>query len=131
VRALLAAAALALALPAGSSAVFVQFQLPSKNIGCAYSTGPTSLRCDIRSGLKPEPRRSCELDWTGIAMRPTGRPAPECAGDTALLPTARVLRYGQTWRRGGFACTSRVTGLTCRNRSGRGFFLSRTGWRIF
>jgi hypothetical protein len=131
VRVFFAAALVALALPAGSGAVFIQFQLPSKNIGCAYSTGPTVLRCDIRSGLNPEPRRRCELDWTGLVLTPKGRGQPECAGDTALLPTARVLRYGQTWRRGGLNCTSRVTGLTCRNGVGHGFFLSRASWRVF
>ena len=107
------------------------FQLPSRNIGCTYVTSPIYLRCDIRSGLKPTPHGKCELDWTGLAIRPTGRPGPTCAGDTALLPNARVLRYGTTWRRGGIVCRSRRTGLRCSNRSGHGFTLARAGWRTF
>ena len=107
------------------------FQLPSRNIGCAYNANPAVLRCDIRSGLKPQPRRRCELDWTGLAIAPRGRPTPTCAGDTAILPEAPVLSYGRTWRRNGIACRSRVTGLRCTNRSGHGFTLARQGWRIF
>jgi len=43
---------------------------------------------------------------------------------------ARVLDYGTTWSGGGVRCTSAATGLTCRNRSGHGFFLSRERWRV-
>ena len=107
------------------------FQLPSKNIGCAYDANPTFLRCDIRSGLSPRPRGKCELDWTGLEIKPTGRATPSCAGDTALLPGAPVLAYGKTWSRGGITCRSRITGLRCTNRSGRGFTLARERWRIF
>jgi hypothetical protein len=107
------------------------FQTPSRNIGCAYDSSPAFLRCDIRSGLKPTPKRRCDLDWTGLELKPTGRAYPSCAGDTALLPSARVLAYGKTWRRGGFVCVSRRTGLRCANRSGHGFTLARQRWRIF
>ena len=107
------------------------FQLPSRNIGCTYVTNPIYLRCDIRSGLKPTPRGKCELDWTGLAIRPTRRAGPTCAGDTALLKNAPVLAYGRTWRRGGIVCRSRRTGLRCTNRTGHGFTLARAGWRVF
>jgi len=120
---------IALAIVAAAAGNF--FQLPSRNIGCAYNASPTFLRCDVRSGLKPVPRRKCELDWTGLEMGPTRRPTPSCAGDTAMLPNAPVLRYGSTWRKGGFACRSRTTGLRCTNRAGHGFTLSRQAWRIF
>jgi hypothetical protein len=38
------------------------FRTPSKNIYCAYFG---TLRCDIRSGLKPMPARppGCDFDW--------------------------------------------------------------------
>jgi hypothetical protein len=42
-----------------------------------------------------------------------------------------ILGYGRTWRRGGFACASRRTGVTCRNRAGHGFVLARERWRSF
>jgi hypothetical protein len=126
-------AVLALALATPAQAILVQFRTPTSNIGCVYSsepgrTGPY-LRCDILSGLKPKPARprGCTLDWTfGFQMNRTGRARTVCAGDTAVDRHAKVLRYGHKWSDGGFSCTSRRTGLRCRNRSGHGFFLSRT-----
>jgi hypothetical protein len=119
---------LALVLPASASAKFVFFQTPSRNIGCAYSSSPPSLRCDIRSGLKPAPPKpkGCQNDWTfGYSVNATGRAHTVCAGDTVFSPTARVIRYGRTWRGGAFTCKSSNSGLRCRNRSGHGLFLSR------
>jgi hypothetical protein len=122
---------LLLATPASARDVFTVFKTPSGNIGCAYSwfSGETPyLRCDIRSGLVPRPPKpnGCDLDWGyGYEMRSVGQAHSFCAGDTALDPRARVLAYGSRWSRGGFTCVSRTTGLTCRNRSGHGFLLSR------
>jgi hypothetical protein len=125
-------ALLALALAAPAQAILVQFRTPTSNIGCVYSFEPGTsgryLRCDILSGLKPKPRRpkGCTLDWTfGFQKSRTGRARTVCAGDTALNPRAKVLRYGHKWSANGFTCTSRRTGLRCRNRSAHGFFLSR------
>jgi len=119
---------LALLLPASASAKFVFFQTPSHNIGCAYASSPASLRCDIRTGLKPPPSKpkGCTVDWTGgYQVGATGRAQKVCAGDTVLSQNARVIRYGTTWRGGPFSCKSSVSGLRCKNRSGHGFFLSR------
>ena len=123
---------LALILPAPAYALTVQFRTPSANIGCVYSSEPglggPFLRCDILSGLKPKPRkpRGCELDWAfGFQLSARGRAQTVCAGDTAVDRRAKTLRYGHAWTRGGFVCTSRLTGLRCKNRSGHGFVLSR------
>jgi hypothetical protein len=58
-------------------------------------------------------------------MHTKGRAGTVCAGDTAVDKRAKPLRYGSKWSHGGFACTSRRTGLRCRNRGGHGFLLSR------
>jgi serine/threonine-protein kinase len=103
----------------------VSFRTPSAAIGCASGS---ELRCDIRSGLRPRPAKppSCKLDWGfGYSLQATGSAAPVCAGDTVIDPSARAVAYGTTWRRGGFSCLSKVTGLRCTNRDGHGFFLSR------
>jgi hypothetical protein len=111
------------------------FRMPSNNIACGYfprsGRQQTTLRCDILSGLRPEPRRACQGDWTGASMRLTGRAAATCAGDTVYDPRARILSYGSSWKRAGLVCVSRRTGLTCTNRSRHGFFLSRERWRVF
>jgi hypothetical protein len=121
----------AAAAPGGSPSIET-FRLPSKNIGCTFAAGlagaPTFLRCDIRSGLKPVPRGPCELDWTGLSMKTRGRAGPSCAGDTAIDYRAKILAYGTAWKRAGFTCLSARIGLTCTNRTGNGFFLSRERW---
>ena len=122
-------AALALAGPAQRPAIEF-FRMPSGNIGCVFVAGG-SLRCDILSGLRPEPRGRCELDRTGLSVAATGRARPTCAGDTAVDLRAPVLRYGRTWRRGGITCRSRTVGLRCINRAAHGFFLSRQRWSLF
>lgn len=133
------------ALLAGSASatvrasIVVQFRTPTGNIGCAYSAGlagaeaPT-VRCDIRSRLRPEPKppASCRLDYgDSIQVARTGRAVLVCHGDTAIDPRSRVIAYGHLFRRGGIGCVSRATGLTCSNATGHGFFLSRQSWRIF
>jgi hypothetical protein len=120
------------------------FKTPSGNIVCFYSGGPADmprmfLGCGIRSGLKPAPpRRPCEEGgYAGdrVELSATGRVAvPSCAGDPGALVGAAgapVLAYGRTWSGGGIRCASATAGLTCRNRSGHGFFLSRERWRAF
>ena len=120
------------------------FKTPSGNIVCGYSIAPdgtASTECGIKSGLKPPPRPiHCDAGDPNdkrVSLRDTGRAAPVlCAGDPGpLLPqidaAAKVLAYGKTVRFGGISCGSTTTGLTCRNRSGHGFFLSRERWRMF
>jgi hypothetical protein len=112
-----------------------RFQLPSRNIGCGYlprsSSGAASLRCDILSGLQPAPRRHCMFDWTGLELAARARARATCAGDTIYSRGAPILRYGRSWRRGPFTCTSRRTGVTCRSTAGHGFFLARNRWRTY
>jgi hypothetical protein len=125
--ALLAASAAA----AGSRSSVVFFRTPSGNIGCVYASGlgfQTTLRCDIRSRLKPLPPkpRGCGLNWgDSYQLQATGRAIVTCHGDTAIEPGSRVLRYGTSWARASFSCVSLVRGLRCRNASDHGFFLSR------
>jgi hypothetical protein len=113
----------------------IGFRMPSRNMACAIEPALPGargvLRCDVLSGLKPRPHRACELDWTGLSMGVTGRATPTCAGDTVADPRMPILRYGRSWHRGAFTCTSRRTGVTCRNRAGHGFVLARERWRSF
>jgi hypothetical protein len=77
--------------------------------------------------MRPVPRGTCDLDWTGISMG-AGAAHATCAGDTVFAPGAPVLAYGSVWKRGGFTCLSSRIGLSCANRSGHGFFLSKERW---
>ena len=121
--------AAALSPHADAKSTIVRFQTPSKNIGCIYSAElgrRAYLRCDILSGLRPEPKRPCPVDWTGFSMTAKSRAGETCAGDTVYDRAARTIPYGRSWRQGGFRCTVRRIGLRCRNTAGHGFFLSRT-----
>jgi uncharacterized protein DUF6636 len=102
---------------------YARFRMPSKNVGCIYNAGV--LRCDILSGLIPEPSEPCELDWTGFVLKDTRGAQPECAGDTVYDEGSPVLEYGERWSKGGITCESRPTGLRCENGAGAGFTLAR------
>ena len=118
------------------------FKTPSGNIVCGYSIAPlgdASMECGIKSGLKPPPPRvSCSAGDPNdkrLSLTATGRAFPvTCAGDPGpflVESKAGVLGYGRTWAGGGISCASATTGLTCKNRVGHGFFLSRERWRLF
>jgi hypothetical protein len=104
------------------------FQLPSGNIGCLLA-GET-LRCDIRSGLSPEPAEDCDFDWVGLTLGATGPGAPLCGSDTVTLRGSPTLAYGSTWGRGGILCESSESGLSCANREGHEFTLARGTWSV-
>jgi hypothetical protein len=143
-RYLLAALAFALIVLADSASVaagssITGFQTPSRNIVCGafvFSSQPATLRCDISSGLKPKPARpkNCHFDYGGtLKLGATGRTTIGCISD-AVLPNpakAPVLAFGKTIKAGPFKCTSAKAGLTCKNRSGHGFFLARGRWSTF
>jgi hypothetical protein len=122
---LLFAAAVTLAVPADGAAPNPFFRTPSKNIYCAYFA---TLRCDIRSGLKPKPAKpaGCDFDWgQTLVLGRSGRARVGCVSDSVFDPTARVLAYGTMWRRGGITCVSKRTALLCFNSSSHGFSMSR------
>jgi hypothetical protein len=114
--------------PSAAAHDYVRFQMPSHNVGCGLDSGV--LRCDILSGLKPEPSEACELDWTGVVLDATSAAQPECAGDTVFDQSAPVLGYGETWSRDNLTCVSRQSGLECKNAAGHGFTLARESWSV-
>jgi hypothetical protein len=99
------------------------FTMPSGNIACLYDSA--RLRCDIFSGLVPEPKKPCEFFWKGVLLPAAGRASWLCIIDTIYDPDAPTLHYGQKWTRHGIVCRSRTTGLRCHNPDGHGFRLSR------
>jgi hypothetical protein len=119
--ALFIAAGLALAAPVPASAATKSFQTPSRNIVCLYrSTGGPGplLRCDMHS-----------LNDTAFTL--DRRHRGKRVHVTDAVPAGRVLAYGRSLKLGPFKCTSRRTGLTCRNGHSHGFALSRARQRLF
>ncbi len=115
-----------------NAAAFTFFKTPSGNTGCAI-TG-TSVRCDLlrNDAAKPPRPASCDFEWgNSFGLDRTGRARRLCNSDTVFDPGARVLAYGSSIKRRGIKCTSRESGLRCKNRSGHGFKLSRQSQKLF
>jgi hypothetical protein len=105
---------LAIAVPAAAKDVV--FQTPSKKIACRIYDEGTGLviRCDLFF-----------LNDRAVRMTRRGKARLIHVTDTIGDLKAQVLAYGKTKRVGPFTCTSRRTGLSCHNRNGHGFTVSR------
>jgi hypothetical protein len=134
-------ALLTLAVPAGAAAsTTIVFRTPKNDIHCGYlqSGSSVSLQCRVQAGMKPLPRITCDGGdpGHGVEMRRRGAAIAGCYGDPGFnLDFAKrhpfVLAYGHVWRRDGFLCVSRRTGLTCRNLSDHGWWLKGRSWWFF
>ncbi len=112
------------------------FRSPTGNIHCLFFRidDQTSLRCDIQqiTNRLPQPPADCDLDWgSAFSMDVDDRHAARiCHGDT-VAGRYPILAYGQMWSRNGFVCRSSQTGMSCRNRRGAGFDLSRSSQKLY
>ncbi|MCF8484849.1 MAG: hypothetical protein K9G71_06525 [Rhodobacteraceae bacterium] len=122
------------ASPAQESVAFVT---PSGNIQCVMSAGEyRSVTCELRS-LTPsytDRPADCDLDY-GASFR-IGEEALSgevlCAGDTIFgAPNSQILPYGYSLTHVGVTCQSEMTGLTCKNAGGHGFFVSKARQQLF
>jgi uncharacterized protein DUF6636 len=124
--------ALALMLPgANFPGLLVQggFMTPSGNIACNVGKlgpgthGPLALACAMYS-------KSTSAGIGTWWMRTSG-PAFSGYVQANAATDYPKLAYGRSYSWRGIRCASAATGLTCRNRSGHGFFLSRGRQRAF
>jgi len=101
------------------------FAVPSRNMVCNAGPyrGGNVLACTVFSEASTRGQKI----WS---MQTRGRVSVGFLQSNAAreLP---LLRYGSSWTWHGFRCTSRRTGLTCKNQSGHGFVLSRQAQRVF
>ena len=140
-RLVLALASLALALPllasAGASGAdgLTSFRTPSKNIYCAREKlGHTDLlRCDVGKLAHKAPKpHGCKFGYgNSFGVNARGHARALCVSDSVIDLHAAVLAYGKTRHFGPFTCKSRTSGLRCSNRSGHGFTLNRTRYKLF
>ena len=134
-RALLDAVAARLAEAAGGpplpSAEPVYFRSPTGAISC--SLGASQASCDITGfTYEPPPRPAdCDLDWGGMVVLDAGGAKFVCHGDTNRTEAAQELAYGDSLSNGTWTCTSRESGMTCREVDGdEGFTLSRSRYEL-
>ena len=139
---LLISAVLALAVSASAAArTLPGFHSPTGNIKCHYNPHGLAahgfmpaLTCSLdHADYAMALQRRCESgDWHGFTLTPSGRPRIFCPGGAGGDRVAyKTLAYGKSRQLGQFTCTSRITGVTCRNRTGHGLFVSRQSYRLW
>jgi hypothetical protein len=117
-----------------SGAVVTGFRSPSGNIKCFVVK---TLYCSIdKANYRTRLQAGCSLDWHGFELSAASRARIYCTSNAAYnmgteRPNNVKLAYGKSFRRGAFSCLSRITGVTCRNRTGHGLFVSRRAWRVW
>jgi hypothetical protein len=125
-----------IAMVSAPAAQAVDFRTPNKAAYCDFVA-----QDEIVEGGVPNPRTDGMFCWTPrdgftVHMTVRGRAQKVAGGGShlegAYAPVNRVLRFGQRWRRGGFSCVSRWSGLTCLNRARHGWWRGRfMGSRLF
>jgi uncharacterized protein DUF6636 len=119
------------------------FHSPSGNISCLALPGGRTILCTLgRAGYSSRLQDRCMapggagVDWHGFTLSATGKGQLNCSGGILYNPDTQkpsyvTLPYGKSWRQGPFTCTSRLSGVTCRNRAGHRLFVSRQSWRLW
>ncbi len=127
-------AAVAASSAAAGLTVLPGFRTPSGNIRCFVVN---QLYCSIgHSAYGAGLQARCDLDWHGFVLGPAAKGKVYCTSNPPYdmgkqRPSNRILKYGSSFRSAAFTCSSRVTGITCRNRNGHGLFISRQSWRAW
>jgi hypothetical protein len=120
-------------LPSTKQALSVShFDADHGNVGCAISGG--TVRCDVGRRVWSAGRRpkSCHSAWgQGIYVASSGGAHFVCAGNSVLDPTGYYIHDGYDDKVGSVTCQVRSFGVTCFESSGAGFFIGRTGYRMF
>jgi hypothetical protein len=128
---------------AASAARLPGVRSPSGNISCLLLPGrPANLVCSIaHADYASRLQARCMaptgpgVDWHGFLLGAGRAGRVNCSGGI-LYPGSEhphyvTLAYGMRRPLGAFTCTSSVTGMTCRNRTGHGVFVSREQWRTW
>lgn len=122
-------ALLALATPAGavefkeSPYGFIEFTMPSNNVGCIYSD-------EEGTGLVLECDRVAP-SYLRVRLFQDGKPKLyKDVGDASCCGAENYFPYGTSWRKGPFSCASSKAGLRCSNGE-HGFSMSRSGVKTF
>ena len=86
-----------------------------------------------RTAPRPRPKGCPKIvDWgQGLIVGKSGKGHLVCAGDTALSNGGPTLAYGKSRTVGRFKCTSKTSGMTCKNTdNGHGYVLSKQKYRL-
>ena len=124
-----------LSLPNSAFADGYGFMTPSGNIFCNGAVESREISCTIVERMgQPALQRpaSCTATWGHtFHLSATGAVTLACTNAPRRVNYTDIASYGATGQFGDITCQSETTGLTCRNRDGRGFFLSRSRQSVF
>lgn len=107
------------------------FNMPSGNMGCIYTPkggvehyqpedGGPELQCDRQEPV-----------YLRFFLRRSGKAQKyQNVGDVSCCGADNILRYGNSWSKDGFHCTSSREGLTC-TRGKNGFSISRSKTSVY
>lgn len=125
-----------LTMPSSAAADGYGFMTPSGNIYCNGAVEVSDISCTIveRSDPPAQPRPgSCAGTWGHtFSLKASGQATLSCDdAPPRRVEYTDIAPYGVTAEFGDITCRSESTGLTCRNRSGHGFSLSRRTQKLF
>lgn len=112
------------------------FQTPSGNIYCnGHVTGGGGISCTIvsKNGTPPKPKPGgCAGYWGhDFNLDGNGSASMSCGSKPQRVDYTDIATYGVSADFGNITCTSERTGLSCKNKHGHGFSLSRDSQKIF
>ncbi len=106
-----------------SSGGYIEFTMPSDNVGCIYKDDETEgvlLECDR---VAPA--------YVRVRMFEDGKPKVyKDVGDASCCGAENYFDYGTKWSEGPFTCASSTTGLKCTN-GAHGFSMSRKAVKVY
>lgn len=98
---------------------------PQSYGGSSFQSPTGNLRCENRGS---DLFCTSSNDGFGVFLPEYGSPV---TGHAGIASGGVTVPYGSSWSSGAFTCDSAWDGITCRNRSGNGFFLNRDTYRSF
>jgi hypothetical protein len=108
---------------APSAGGYIEFTMPSNNVGCVY-------RDEVGSGLVLECDR-VEPTYVRVRLFADGKPKVfKNVGDASCCGAENYFPYGTSWRKGPFSCASTKAGLRCNNGE-HGFSMSRSAVKTY
>ena len=106
-----------------NSGGYIEFTMPSGNVGCIYSDEEGAglvLQCD-----------RVEPSYVRVRLFEGGKPKIyRDVGDASCCGAEHYFAYGTSWRTGPFSCASTKAGLRCNNGT-HGFNLNRNGVKTY
>ncbi|MDO4223576.1 MAG: hypothetical protein Q4D05_06080 [Acinetobacter sp.] len=118
-----------------ASTAYADFKSPSGNIICGADGNGVHCHISQTANSKPALKRPshCQFDWgNDFYVSSRGGASMLCVSDFPFdVHGAQTLGYGQGISGNGWTCSSSTSGMTCKNRQGRGFSISKSKQRVF